>query len=333
MLTILDTVPEGLLELEANQLSRKLPGPTLIHLAGKRPAPLFISVLLHGNEVSGWLALRRLLREYAIRELPRALSIFIGNVEAAAQGVRHLDNQPDYNRVWSGGESAEHLMMQQVIDEMRLRQVFASIDIHNNTGTNPHYACINELGHPFLNLAQRFSRTVVYFVRPETVQSMAFARLCPAVTLECGRPGQPFGVEHSYEFLKSCLHLEHLPQQPLSARDVDLFHTVAIVRVPPNITIGIGDEAAALRLLPDVDHFNFSELASGTLLGNVGSGDVTLDVRNDQGEDVGERYFSYQGGEVRTRVPLLPSMLTLDKEVIAQDCLCYLMERMTSLDV
>ena len=32
-----------------------------------------------------------------------------------------------------------------------------------------------------------------------------------------------------------------------------------------------------------------------------------------------ERYFR--------RVPVMPSMLTCDPEVIRQDCLCYLMER------
>ncbi len=331
MLTILDALPEGLLALEAHQLARTLSGPTLIHLPGKRSAPLFVSVLLHGNEVSGWLALRKLLQEYHSCVLPRALSIFIGNVTAAEQAQRHLDGQPDYNRVWSNGDSAEHLMTRQVLDEMRQRGVFASIDIHNNTGSNPHYACVNSLAPEFLHLARGFSRTVVYFIRPDTVQSMAFAQLCPAVTLECGRPGHSFGVEHGYEFLKSCLHLEHLPQRPLSVRDIDLFHTVAVVKVPQAITVGFGDERGMLQLVADVDRFNFSELASGTLLGRVACSDTSLDVRNEQGEDVGDRYFSYQGGEIRTRIPLVPSMLTQDKKVVRQDCLCYLMERMSCL--
>ncbi len=39
-------------------------------------------------------------------------------------------------------------------------------------------------------------------------------------------------------------------------------------------------------------------------------------------------YFSYDNYEIRTRVPLMPSMLTLDSQVIRQDCLCYLMERL-----
>jgi hypothetical protein len=35
-------------------------------------------------------------------DLPRSLSLFVGNTAAAEQGVRHLPEQPDYNRVWPG---------------------------------------------------------------------------------------------------------------------------------------------------------------------------------------------------------------------------------------
>jgi len=45
---------------------------------------------------------------------------------------------------------------------MRLRDVFASVDIHNNTGLNPHYGCVTALRHASLHLAAMFSRTVVY---------------------------------------------------------------------------------------------------------------------------------------------------------------------------
>jgi len=50
MLTELTQVPEALYEAEATELHSILGGPTLIHLAGRRPEPLFLSVLLHGNE-------------------------------------------------------------------------------------------------------------------------------------------------------------------------------------------------------------------------------------------------------------------------------------------
>ena len=158
MLTILDQLPDGLLHCEARDLQRILPGPTLVHLPGQHAAPLFVSVLLHGNETTGLTATQGLLRKYDGHKLPRSLSIFFGNISAAAQGKRHLDGQPDYNRIWPSagdgtGDLPEHRMMHQVVDEMRARKVFASIDIHNNTGLNPHYGCINRREPRFFHLA------------------------------------------------------------------------------------------------------------------------------------------------------------------------------------
>ncbi len=53
MLQELHTLPAGLLETTPRDLEAVLGGPTLIHLPGDREPPLFISVLLHGNEPVG----------------------------------------------------------------------------------------------------------------------------------------------------------------------------------------------------------------------------------------------------------------------------------------
>ncbi|MEN9226036.1 MAG: M14 family metallopeptidase [Thermostichus sp. HHBFW_bins_43] len=335
MLTVLDHLPESILSLEAHQLYDHLGGPTLIHLPGRREPALFVSVLLHGNEVTGWQAIRRLLRHYAQRELPRSLSIFIGNVQAARQGQRRLDGQPDYNRIWGDGSTPEHAIAQAVIQQMQQRGVFASVDVHNNTGTNPHYACVNYLDAPSLHLAALFGRTVLYFTKPEGVQSMAFGRFCPAVTLECGKPDQPHGSQHAYEFLEACLHLSGIPQRPILSQDIDLFHSVAIVKIPDQVSFSFGEEApppeqngalSHIRFPADLDHLNFQEIPPHTRIGWTHNG-FHLDVQNEQGQDVADRFFYAQDGEIRTSVPLMPGMLTLNSRIIRQDCLCYLMER------
>lgn len=332
MLTILESFPAALLDCSARQIADVLTGPTLIHLPGRREQPLFVSVLLHGNEDTGWQAMQSLLRSYHQRELPRAVSLFIANVAAARQGARRLENQPDYNRIWNGSGTAEHNMMQQVLEEMRQRQVFASIDIHNNTGLNPHYACINRLEHRFMQFAALFSRTVVYFLRPEGVQSAAFARLCPALTVECGQPGQAHGVEHALQFLDACLNMSELPDHPVAHGDIDLFHTVAIVKVPPEVEFVFGDDrtASAIRFPADLDRLNFSELPANTVIGWLDDQSTArLDVTDEQGESVGSRYFSYENNEIRLATSVMPSMLTCNTRIIRQDCLCYLMERLT----
>jgi hypothetical protein len=331
-LSIYETLPDGLLELEAHQLHTRLPGPSLIHLPGRRPEALFVSVLLHGNEGTGWLAIRDVLRNYRDQPLPRALSLFIGNVAAAKEGARHLENQRDYNRIWPGTETPscpECPMAAQVVEAMRRRPLFASLDIHNNTGLNPHYACVNRLEPAFLHLATLFSRTVVYFTRPLGVQSAAFADLCPSVTLECGKPGSAHGTEHAADYIEACLHLSEFPRHPVAPHDLDLYHTVATVKVPEAVSFSFVNEDRHIRFHPELDHFNFRELAAGTVWGEVnGRADGYLQVTDEGGRDVSREFFDCRGGEICLTKPLMPAMLTRDSQVIRQDCLCYLMERL-----
>jgi hypothetical protein len=219
-------------------------------------------------------------------------------------------------------------MMEQVVGIMRARGVFASVDVHNNTGCNPHYGCVNVLDNRYLHLATLFSRTVVYFVRPRGVQSMAMAQLCPAVIIECGKVGDARGIEHACEFLDACLHLSSLPEHAVASGDMDLFHTVAQVKVPQEVSFGFPPAIADILLNPELERFNFRELPRGTAFGRVNAlNGARLDVRDEEGRDVSTQYFHVEAGELRLKLPLMPSMLTLDEEIIRQDCLCYLMER------
>ena len=91
------------LECSAIQLADVLNGPTLFDLSKPNKDPLFVSVLLHGNETSGWEAVRKLFSVNPELSQTSSVLVFIGNVLAAKNKVRKLDDQPDYNRVWNGG--------------------------------------------------------------------------------------------------------------------------------------------------------------------------------------------------------------------------------------
>jgi len=335
MLTVLDKLPNGLLTKKAHELYEFLSGPTLIHLPGNESAPLFVSVLLHGNETTGWEAVKSYLSDHQEnnQSLPRAMSLFIANVSAAKMHKRRLSGQLDYNRVWAGHPSAEGQMMTEILQQMKQRKIFASIDFHNNTGKNPHYACINRKEHDFFQLAQLFSRTVVYFITPDTVQSMAFSKLCPAVTVECGQPEHKHGVQHAKNYLQKVMLLERFTNKPLQQEDFDLYHTMAIVKVVPQYTISFSP-AKPLDIHFDraVDNLNFTAVDSGTCIAIAANDVIPLQAVNEQGIDVTQRYFELKNNEIRTKIPVMPSMLTTKEEIIKQDCLCYLMERIELQD-
>jgi succinylglutamate desuccinylase len=342
MLNIFDRIPDGLLELESHQLWQLLDCPTLIHLEGDRQPALFVSILLHGNETTSWLAMRELLRKYQShdqnRRLPRSLSLFIGNVKAARYRQRHLPEQPDYNRIWNIEDDSESILKtspeqnfaQQVITEMRSRGVFASIDIHNNTGRNPHYGCITRLDRHSLQLARLFSKIVVHYTSPKTVQSYAFGEFCPAIVVECGQPDVVDGTAHALEYVETCLNLDSFDNLPDSTiADIDLFHTVAIVKVPEQLNFSFNNDPSDDITFPnEMDCLNFSELSIGANFGKAKNERAYLSALSEEGEEKGDRYFHIENGEIILKSSVMPSMLTLNTDIIRQDCLCYLMERL-----
>ncbi len=337
-LRIMDHLPDDVLAADAQELFASLGGPTLFHLAGRRQPALFVSVLLHGNEDVGWRAIQSLLHKHQGRPLPRALSLLIGNVEAAQSNVRHRPDQPDFNRVWPGSElddTPTHAVMRHVVDQLRERGVFASVDLHNNTGWNPHYACVTRLDPQHLQLAALFSRTAVYFQRPRGVQTMAFADFTPAVTCECGKVGDESGVRRAAEFLEACLHLSEFPSHPPELNDLHLFQSIATLTIPTRVKFQFAgsnhagnDMESHLTLRGDLEQLNFQELAVGTCLGWTNNQTSTpIHVTDEVGRLVTDEYLQVDNGEVRLRQGVIPAMLTQNCEVIRQDCLGYLMNR------
>lgn len=326
-----DYLPDGFLDCSADRLIDILPGPTLFDLKGRDPNPLFVSTLLHGNEHSGLDAVQAVLRRHAARGLPRALLLFVGNARAAARNVRTLPGEHDYNRVWPGTPYADERQAEMgrwVYELAERRGLFASIDIHNNTGFNPHYGCVTKLEPKFIALARLFSRIVVHFQRPLGTQAAAFSRLCPAVTVECGKAGAGSATEHAVEMLEACLSISKLPDHLPPPHDLDLLRTDAIVKPPNGASFSFDGSPADFMFRSDIDHLNFSELSAGASFGAVRENGARLLVLpgDDEETSTGD-YFDYADGEIRLTRTAVPAMLTIDPRAVEQDCLCYLMHR------
>ena len=135
------------------------------------------------------------------------------------------------------------------------------------------------------------------------------------------------GADHAAEFVRAVLNLSELPSHPIAAHDIDVFHTVATVRVHPDCSFTYGETACDLRFAADLDRLNFAEVAAGTPIATLSGGfDEPLVVTNEAGQIVTDDYLEVVDGTVRFRRTMIPAMITLDEEVIRQDCVCYLME-------
>ncbi|MCB1321295.1 MAG: hypothetical protein KDK34_13635, partial [Leptospiraceae bacterium] len=105
-----------------------------------------------------------------------------------------------------------------------------------------------------------------------------------------------------------------------------------IVKIPANVRIGFENEVenrtVDVRFVANLDRYNFKELPANTDWGSIsGSQHLPVTARNEAGLDVTEKFFACRDNRIRTKLPVMPAMLTLDRRIIRQDCLCYLMER------
>ena len=332
MITILDQLPTGILDADATQLHAFVDNHTLIKLAGKIQRPLFISILQHGDETTGWDAIKLLLKQ-RLNKLPRSLYILFGNVKAAAQNLRQLDQQPDFNRCWPGLHNEVNPTTQKmkfITDMMAEIKPFASIDIHNNSGRNPHYAGINCFTSEFINLASLFSDTIIHFTSPDGIQSGAFAKFCPSVTIECGMSGTADGIEQTHTFLENLIHLSTLKSIPGIAEHRQVLNIFSTVKVKPEISIAIaGKNSQAVNFIinNDLDYHNFHQLEPGTVFGQLDDEniDMPLVVTDQIGHDITAHYFEKQGKNICIKQTVVPAMITQSIKAIRLDCLCYLM--------
>jgi hypothetical protein len=326
-----ERLPEGFIDVPVERLGTILPGPSLIRIEGEPGPPLFVSILLHGNETTGFDAMQRLLAGYDAprRLLPRPVLLFVGNVAAAGRGLRKLDGQADYNRIWHDERYPEHRLAREVLAEVVKAAPLAAIDLHNNTGKNPHYGCVNRLDDATLSLARRFSKTIVWFTEPHEVISVALSRICPAVTLECGVSGNETGTNHVENYLRHCIELsaEALFTPPLNHLSA-LFHTTARIIVPEGASVEFGacGKDADICLREDLETLNFERVPEGTELGRYRDSAPPLIVIDNEERDVTGKYLRFSEQRIFTKLPIVPSMFTRDVRVIMQDCLGYIME-------
>ena len=307
-LNVAKVLPDSLADLPATALADELGGPTLFDLRKGKHAPLFVSVLLHGNEVSGWDAVRGLLGDFC----DVSALLFIANVDAAREGVRALPGQVDFNRVWEGGNTAEAAVAAELTAFVARANPYLAVDIHNNTGQNPPYSVICRADLRTLEFAGAFAQRVLLASQPGGFQTRRFTRFCTAVTVEVGTPDDPESTTRASEFLAKLL--DNYPEPPAETwnpETLSLFETVARVTVTD-----------ATEIEPAMQRFNFRSAPAGTALTRSGP----LSAQSADGMPIGSRYFTSDSNAAVLTRPTILAMYTRDLESARRDCLCYFLE-------
>lgn len=336
-LTILDHIPSAFLSISHREIKELFDTPTLIHLKGEKNPALFISILLHGNEYSGLQIMQEILKKYQTTDgykLPRGIWLFIGNVDAAQMGVRLRDGQIDFNRAWPGTpepNSDTAILIQEVMDRITQDELFASIDLHNNTGQNPPYGCISVVNEKNKYLSSFFNHIAMVFQSPKGVSTMAFDDICPAITLECSTPGNVPAIKRAFELIDDLMHMDHFPEKPLPAHDLQLVKNSATIKINADVTFCFEDEEYSdtfgydLILVKNFDHHNFTRLEKNEIFAYSKVAKPFLVLSPDD-QDITEEIIQNDNGKISLKKALMPAMISMDKKIVLQDCLCYLLE-------
>ena len=305
-LNVLRGLPAAIAAMPAPRLAEALPGPTLFDLRREGQAPLFVSVLLHGNEISGWDAVRQLGEELAAR----SALVLVGNVAAAQAGVRTLPGQPDFNRIWAasaeGVPGAEAALAAEVMRVVAASKPQFAVDIHNNTGRNPPYAVVADTAPATLALAASLAERVLLATQPRGFFTARLASLCPSVTVEVGTPDDAGSTPRAVAYLRRLI-----AAPPSPAGSLDVFETKLRVTV-----------SADTAIATEVQCWNFRTAPAGTVLARAGR----LRAWDAAGQDLSDEYLARSDGATRLRRPAMLAMFTGSLAAARQDCLCYFLE-------
>ena len=329
-LKIIQHIPEGFLNIKPRDITKLISSPTIIQLKGEIEPPLFISLLLHGNEFSGLIILQEILKKFGKR-LPRSLIVFMGNPKACAKGVRHLEDQPDFNRIW---KEEKYPLAKSVLQYVRGQEIYAAVDIHNNTGQNPLYSCISRKETEFIKLAQNFSEDVIYFTRPNTVLSIALSRQAPALVTECGLPGDSQGITSGIKFIENLLSgEEQWKEADIKIPHIYSTHASLFIDSDSNISFDLQSDLKSnhFYLTDQLDKFNFMEIPVGTVLGKVKEPE-RIKLIDNNGVNVFNQFFSIVENNWIVKTSFIPSMFTKDARVAKSDCLGYVMKKILIAD-
>ena len=338
--TLTDPEPDWLADTPLSFL-QQLGAPTEIRLSGRQAGPArAISALLHGNEPSSVIAIHRFLRSGGRPTVDT--SIFILAVEAALAepgfAMRMLPGRRDLNRCFfPASDDIDGQLAATVLARLRSRRYEALVDLHNNTGRNPPYGIINQLGLARLKLVEMFTDSccVLSDLRVGALTE-AIVDEIPSVAIECGHAADPYAHDVAYRGIERFVTASELGLTGALCQPVAMFDGPIRVELRRGLSVAFASaphQHAELTLRDDIDVHNFRRLDRGTVLGWLRSdAEWPLCARGRDGVDVSRQHFAVRDGALLHDSDLVPIMMTTNAQIALVDCLCYLMRQHDWLD-
>lgn len=311
---------------------KQLQQPTVIEIEGKDSSQWrVISVLIHGNEPSGFFATYQFLKQQITPHTNLAISI--SSVRAARQipafSHRHVPGEFDLNRRFGLIESNDRVteLARQLTEYIRGRCPQLIVDLHNTSGSGPAFAVSISNHHSIRKMASLFChRMVVTQLIVGSLMELNFN--CPIVTIECGGSQDEESHKVALEGLNAFSKIVSIDE--LDENIMEIFAHPVRVTAHQGISLKYGEQENAdvdITLIKDIEHLNFDEITTGKQVAWLSRslGDC-LQAINDQGEDVIESLFEVINNQLIAKRNLRIFMATSRADIALSDCLFYAVE-------
>jgi len=242
-----------------------------------------------------------------------------------------LPDQPDFNRIWNGHSAYERSLTTPLLQYVKDQNIQAAVDIHNNSGRNPVYGCINRRKKEFIQLAQLFSQNIVYFTKPDSVLSMALSSVCPTMVIECGLPGSIQGIAAGAKCIETLINKEEKWKNS-EVQISHIYYTCATLYIEPDSTISFDSQPVLKNshfcFSDKLDELNFKKIEPGVVLGKVRDPN-RIKLIDKKGKNIFDCFFSIIENQLKVKSSFTPSMFTKNVEIAKSDCLGYVMKKIS----
>jgi hypothetical protein len=314
------------------QFLRNLGGPSCLLLSGADDTRTRALVtLLHGNEPSGLLAVRRWLLG---RERPAVNVVcIIASVHAALAeplfGHRMLPRARDLNRCFRGPFNDEQgRLAEEILEILQLHRPEAVVDMHNTSGSGPSFAVCTYLDRQHDALASLFTRRlIVSHLNLGALMELSDHRR-PTVTIEVGGRLDDDAHALAREGLQRYFTAQHVLVDEMDHDwGLEVLRDPLRLELQEGVVMTYGDAPQPgydITLCRDIEHHNFGTVNEHTLLGWVSGDPQALFRASDAlGRCAVTTLLRVRDGRLYPARPLKLFMITNNASIAEADCLCY----------
>ena len=308
-----------------------LGGPCWIVVKGTGSGkPRAITTLLHGNEPSGFRAMRHWLASDP--QPPVDIHVCVASVDAARTSPvftwRERKGGRDLNRAFRAPyEGPEGKLAKEILDRLLELDPEALVDLHNTSGSGPAFGLAAVVDDQHKRLSSFFSESMVRMGSALGTLVEATVDKFPSLIVECGGVPDSESDTTALRGIQAFAEAESLWAGPPS-QAAEFYEKPIRIKIREGLRLvysGAKAEDADLTLRDDIDRLNHGLTDVGELLGWLGpKGFDALLPEGPAGGPPLDSLLRERDGRIETACEMKILLATTRADIGVSDCLFYI---------